>query len=107
MTAKTYLSNSANVEYIWQVQDDIGKKVIASQDGSTFTYKFQKVGQYVVTLTSRSANGNTDTDSKTITIESHPPTVNLDTPAPLSKEKPNIIQFDASRSFDLDTKSTR
>lgn len=107
MSAKTYLSNTANVEYNWQVQDDIGKKVIVSQEGSTFTYKFQKVGQYVITLTSRSPNGNTDTDSRTITIESHAPTVNLDTPTPISKEKPNVIVFDASRSFDLDTKSAR
>jgi PKD repeat protein len=107
MSAKTYLSNSPNIEYNWQVQDDIGKKVVTSQDGSTFSYKFQKVWQYVVTLTSRSPNGNTDTDSKTIIIESHPPTVNLDTPAPMSKEKPNVIVFDASRSFDLDTKSSR
>jgi hypothetical protein len=33
--------------------------------------------------------------------------VNLDTPVPISKEKPNTIVFDATRSFDLDTKSAR
>lgn len=107
MTAKTYLSNTTNIDYNWQIQDDVGKKVVASQNGSTFSYKFQKVGQYFITLTTRSPNGNTDTDSKTIIIESHPPTVNLDTPAPQNREKPNVIVFDATRSFDLDTKSSK
>jgi PKD repeat protein len=108
MSAKTYLSNTANVEYEWKVSDVWdSKQLITSQNGSTFSYKFTKVGQYLVSLTSRSPNGSTDTDSRVITIESHPPTVNLESPKTISPERPNTIVFDASRSFDLDTKSAK
>jgi PKD repeat protein len=108
MSATTYLSTTANVEYKWEIQAiDDGKKIISNQSGKSFNYTFQKVGQYLVSLTSRSPNGNTDTDTKVVVIESHPPTVNLDTPKPASPERPNTFLFDASRSFDLDTKSAK
>lgn len=59
-----------------------------------------------MTLVSKSPNGNEDRDSKTITIESHEPIVNLDTPKALSSERPNILHFDASKSYDPDTKNS-
>lgn len=108
MTAKSYLANTSNVEYSWKVQDnDIVDKPIVTQIGSLFTYKPKKVGQYLVTLTSRSPNGNTDSDTRFITIESRPPIINLDSPKPLNSEKPNTMVFDASRTYDPDTKSAK
>lgn len=38
-------------------------------------------------------------------VESREPIVNLETPTPLSKERPNTIVFNASKSYDPDTKS--
>ena len=71
------------------------------------TYKFPKIGQYIITLQARNANGTIDQDSKTITIESREPVVNLDSPKPINAQKPNTIVFDASRSYDPDTKSAK
>ncbi len=70
-------------------------------------YKFDAIGNYILSLNSRSPNGNTDTDSKTITIESREPVVNLNNPVPLSKEQPNTIVLDASKSYDPDTMSRK
>lgn len=108
MSAKSLLTSSNNVEYSWQVSDTTWwEKPLVSQEWATFSYKFTKVWQYIVSLTARSANGNIDKDSQVITIESHEPVINLDSPKPLSTEKPNTILFDASRSFDPDTNDSR
>lgn len=55
----------------------------------------------------KNPNGSEDRDSRTITIESHEPIVNLDVPKAISSEKPNTILFDASRSLDADTNNTK
>lgn len=108
MSAKSYLANMTNVEYNWEVQDiDSGKKTVATKKWSTFNYKFTKVWQYIVSLTTRSPNGNVDTDSHIITIESRAPIINLDPPRPISTEKPNTLIFDASRSYDPDTNNAK
>ena len=60
-----------------------------------------------MTLISKSPNGSEDRDSKTITIDSHEPLINLENPTPLSSEKPNIFIFDASRSLDPDSNSSK
>lgn len=107
MTALSYFGNSSNVEYTWQVTEDgwTTGKPIYTQQGNSLTYKFPKVGKYIVSLTSRNPNGDTDTDSKYITIESHNPLVNLAAPKSIHTEKPNVIVFDASQSIDPDTNS--
>lgn len=104
-TAKSYLDNAKNIEYIWQIQDQDGKKNTVSSKGLTITHTFDTIGSYIVTLTAKNPNGSTDTDSKIITIESREPVVNLDTPKILNEENPNIFVFDASRSYDPDTNS--
>ncbi len=108
MRALTYFSNTKNTEYIWTIQSTewSSQKPIYTQVGQSINYKFSKVWDYIVTLVSKSPNGNEDRDSKTITIESHEPIVNLDTPKVLSTERPNILHFDASKSFDPDTKTS-
>ncbi len=109
MSALSYFGNTANVEYTWQVSDDISTtgKPLYTQQGNNLTYKFPKVGKYIVSLTSRSPNGDTDTDSKYITIESHEPLVNLNEPKSINNERPNVIIFDASQSLDPDTNSSK
>lgn len=108
LRAQTYFSNTKNTEYSWTIQstESAGAKPLYTQVGPSINYTFSKVGDYIVTLVSKSPNGNEDRDSKTITIESHEPTVNLDTPRSISTEKPNILRFDASKSFDPDTKNS-
>lgn len=106
MRALTYFTNTKNVEYNWTVQTTDGNSInniTNTQVGQSFSYKFPKVWDYIVTLITKNPNGSEDRDSKIITIESHEPVVNFDTPKPISPEKPNTIIFDASRSFDPDT----
>jgi PKD repeat protein len=99
----SYFTNTPNVEYSWQIQDDNNKNIASNISGKSLRYKFDKIGNYIVTLTARNPNGETDKDSRQVTIESRPPIVNLDTPKVLSSETPNIITFDASKSYDPDT----
>lgn len=108
MNALSYFTNNPNVEYTWQVIPINGdQKSVVVKNGPAFSYIFPSVGDYVVTLTSKNANGNTDSDSKTITIESREPTINLSEPKPISQEKPNTFLFDASQSFDTDTNTSK
>ena len=68
-------------------------------------FTFPSVGKYIVSLTARSPNGNIDSDSRVITVESRNPTVNLESPKSVSTEKPNTFVFDARKSYDPDTMS--
>lgn len=106
-SALSYFTNQTNVEYSWSIQNEDNKKILKSEIGQNMNYTFDTIGSYIVTLTSRNANGNVDTDSRVITIESQAPVVNLSDPAPLSSERPNTIVFDASKSYDPDTMSRK
>jgi PKD repeat protein len=68
-SALSYFTNITNVEYSWQIQDDNNKKIVSSLPGNSLKYKFDKIGNYIITLTARSPNGDIDTDSRQITIE--------------------------------------
>ena len=107
MSALSYFTSTNNVEYSWQIQDDNNQKVLKSAAGNTLDYKFDTIGQYIVTLNARSPNGNIDSDSHTITIESREPIVNLETPVSINSERPNTFVFDSSKSYDPDTMSTK
>jgi PKD repeat protein len=107
MSALSYFANSNNIDYSWQIQDENNKKVVKSGIGSTFKYKFDAIGTYIVTMTARSPSGKEDADSRTITIESREPVINLDTPLAVNSESPNVITFDASKSYDPDTMSRK
>ncbi len=102
-SAVSYFTNTKNVEYSWQIQDDNNKKIASNLPGASLRFKFDKVWNYIVTLNARSPNGEIDTDSRQITIESRSPVVNLDAPKPQSTETPNVLVFDASKSYDPDT----
>lgn len=110
MNALSYFTNNPNVEYTWQVIPINGngnQNSIIVKNGSAFSYVFQTVWDYIVTLTSKNPNGDTDSDSKTISIESRNPDINLDPPKSISPEKPNTFLFDASQSFDPDTNTSK
>jgi PKD repeat protein len=107
MSATSYFSDTKNVEYSWQVQDENGNKVVKVGQWINFKHKFETVGSYIVSLTSKSPNGNIDTDSKVITIESREPVVTIDSPHPIKNEKPNTFVFDASKSYDPDSNSRK
>lgn len=107
MSATSYLADTRNVEYSWQIQDENNKKVLKVGDGMNLKYKFNEVGSYIVTLTAKSPNGTTDTDSKVITIESRAPVVSIESPTAVNPQKPNTIVFDASKSYDPDTSSRK
>lgn len=102
-TAETQLGDLRNVEYLWTVQDENGRRDTKSGNGLTFSHTFTQIGSYIVTLTAKSPNGGIDTDSKTIIVESRAPIATLDAPQMLSSERPNTFIFDASRSYDADT----
>lgn len=101
----SYFTNVPNVQYSWEIQDSNNKKIASNIAGNTLRYKFERVGSYIVTLTARSPNGEIDTDSKEITIESREPVITLESPQPISNERPDTFVFDASKSYDPDTMS--
>jgi Type IV secretion system pilin/REJ domain len=103
----SYFTNNANIEYSWQIQDDNNKKLIKSSAGNKINYTFPSIGKYIVTLTARSPNNWIDTDSRVITIESREPIINLESPKSINTEKPNVIVFNAEKSYDPDTKSKK
>lgn len=105
--AENQLSDTRNVEYIWQIQEENGKKTIKSTSGIGLSHTFNKIGEYIVTLTAKNPNGGIDNDSKIFKVESRAPIAALDTPQPVSTEKPNTFVFDASRSYDPDTNSRK
>lgn len=102
-TAETHLGDLRNVEYLWTIQDENGKKNTRSSNGMTLSHTFTEIGSYVVTLTAKSPNGGIDTDSKLISVESRDPVAALDNPTIKNPEHPNVFTFDASRSYDPDT----
>lgn len=101
--AESYLGDTRNVEYRWMIQDMNGNKNIKTTNGQNFAHTFSEHGEYIVTLKTKSPNGNEDSDSKIIKIESRDPIANLDNPKVISTEKPNTFVFDASKSYDPDT----
>lgn len=109
MSATSYLTDTKNVEYTWRIQnaDTNNSKIAATGEWINFKHKFDTVWSYIVSLTAKSPNGNSDTDSKIITIESREPVVSIDNPRPYTNEKPNTIIFDASKSYDPDSNSRK
>lgn len=43
MSAISYFSDTKNIEYSWQIQNQNGQKMIKSGDGMSFRYKFDTV----------------------------------------------------------------
>jgi hypothetical protein len=60
--------NVGVVKYTWTFEYD-GKTV--SLDGPAPTFLFEEAGEYEVTLTVEDAAGNTDSETITLTVESH------------------------------------
>jgi PKD repeat protein len=103
----SYFTQQNNIDYSWRIINADNQVQVKSANWPTLSHKFTEVWEYTVSLTSRSPNGSIDADSETITIESREPIVNLATPKPEWVNKPNIIIFDASKSYDPDTMSRK
>lgn len=56
MSAVSYLSDTKNTEYTWQIQDEDGNKVVKTGAGTNFKHKFETVGTYIVSLTAKNPN---------------------------------------------------
>jgi PKD repeat protein len=107
MSISSLFGTSNNVEYSWQIQDDDNKKILKSFAGTNLKYKFDTVWKYIVTLSARNPNGTSDSDSRIINIESREPVASIETPKPANTEKPNVLLFDATKSYDPDTMSRK
>jgi len=107
MSVSSLFGNSTNVEYTWQIQDDDNKKILKSFAGTNLKYTFDTVWKYIVTLSARNPNGTTDSDSRIVNIESRDPVASLETPKAANTEKPNVLLFDATKSYDPDTMSRK
>ncbi|MBP9779181.1 PKD domain-containing protein [Candidatus Gracilibacteria bacterium] len=103
----SYFTQQNNIDYSWRIINTDNQIQVKSANGPSLSHKFTEVGEYTVSLTSRSPNGSIDADSETIIIESREPIVNLAIPKPEGVNKPNIIVFDASKSYDPDTMSRK
>lgn len=86
------------VEYLWQIDDQDGKRVIESAE-KRLEYVFLKPGKYTINLTIRDSYNDKDTTSKTLIVQSRKPTAVFDWKIEHTSQ-PNKIIFDASRSFD-------
>lgn len=102
---ETFFNQGRNIEYIWEIQDENGTRIVRSPNGLSFSHTFERIGSYIVTLTARNPNGQVDTDSKVITVESRDPIAAMDNPKPIRDENPNTFIFDATKSYDPDTNS--
>lgn len=99
--ATSNLTN-ALLTYEWSVMEsDSGKSLFTSKNQS-ISYKFPRMGDYVVRLKTSSAGGKEDTDNLRIQIDSKDPIANFEVKA-ISSEMPNTIVLDATRSFDPDS----
>ncbi len=100
-SAKTVLKNK-NLVYSWKISSLNWNKDLIKTTGTTFNYTFKEKWKFVLKLETKDAAWNTDTDIKTIEINSRAPVAEFST-AFKDTSKPNRIFLDASRSTDLDT----
>ncbi|MCP4523723.1 MAG: PKD domain-containing protein, partial [Candidatus Gracilibacteria bacterium] len=91
-----------DLSYSWSIVDIERDKTVFTKAGSSFTYSFLNKGKYNVKLRVTTASGDIDDrDSQIIYIDSRAPVADFSTTIP-KKHEPNTIQFDASKSYDLD-----
>ena len=94
-------TNNKNLSYSWEIIDLNKDEVIFRKAWNLFTYLFKEKGKYNVKMRVTEPSWETDVDSKIIYINSRAPTADFIHNIP-SKNKPNRVLFDATKSFDLD-----
>lgn len=90
-----------DLSYNWEIIDINKDTVIYQKSDRTFSYSFSDKGKYNIKLKVRQSSGEVDLDSRIIDIVSQAPIAEFETKKPYS-HKPNVVFFDASRSFDPD-----
>lgn len=93
--------NETNVSYTWEIIDIARDTVVSQRNDRTFSYIFNDKGRYNVRLRVRKSSGETDQDTRIISIESRNPIAEFSHAIP-ERNKPNRVFFDATRSFDPD-----
>ncbi len=86
--------------YSWQILD-ADNQVVATSTNENFTHQFESPGTYDVELTITDTLGAQDKTTEELTVESREPVANFTYEAP-SPNQPNLIEFDASNSYDPD-----
>ncbi len=89
------------INYSWEIIDINNDEVIHTKNSNIFNYIFTKKWRYNVQLRITLPNGDQDTDTKIIYINSRPPQASFITRIPYPN-RPNYVLLDGSRSFDPD-----
>ncbi|MBW7954443.1 PKD domain-containing protein [Candidatus Gracilibacteria bacterium] len=93
--------NDKNLSYSWNIIDISNDKILTTKNGNVLNYDFKEKGRYNIQLNVKDAQGNNDTDTKIIYINSRAPIAEFIYSIPDSS-KPNKVLFDGSRSYDPD-----
>lgn len=99
--AKSYSIQSRIKRYDWQIFDDEGAEVYASQSVS-FRQLLPKPWMYTVRLTVRDELGNSNTTTELINVESSPPQAQFFSEPVAQWEKPSQFLLDAGPTSDTD-----
>lgn len=92
----------AVLSYEWDIMESDGGKVLYTSKVSTASYKFPRMGRYVVRLKTLTPSGKQDVDTLNVTINSKDPVAVFDIRT-TGQESPNTMLFDASKSYDPDS----
>lgn len=97
----SYSINSRIRRYNREVYDEQWEKIMISQQKS-FSYKFNKPGNYVLNLIVTDELGNSNTETKIIDVESTAPQAQFMITPRLDWQFPSQFVLDATSSFDID-----
>jgi PKD repeat protein len=103
LDASSSTDNGSITEYEWDTDGDgnYGELFGGAKSGQTTTISFDSAGTYTIGLRVTDDQGNTDTITKTITVENPAPTAEF-TYSPSDPNPDDTITLDASSSSDLD-----
>ena len=91
--------------YKWEIVDPDTNVTLYSSKNPIATYRFPRMGRYIVRLKTTTANGREDTDTVTVVINSKEPVANFSV-RNVSSETPNTFIIDATTSYDPDSKES-
>ena len=91
-------------DYEWMIEDSEGKTVVEKQEEG-FYYRFDRPGEYKVTLLVTDTTGAKDRNMKILKIISRPPIASFTYEVP-KLNHPNRVEFDALNSYDPDQGDT-
>jgi PKD repeat protein len=87
-------------DFEWLIEDSEGNTITESTEES-FYYRFDRPGEYKVTLLVTDTTGAKDRNMKILKIASRPPIASFTYETP-KQNHPNLVEFDALNSYDPD-----